>query len=119
MKEGFERLLADATFEFLSGNLDDCRQERKDDDNRNDLVYMVMDVGNHLTEKIAAKHCCYHPADTASDVIDDEAFVFHCADAGDHRRERSKYRDKPRDHDGERSVALIKFLGGNEVLAVE
>src|SRR6266571_3364380 len=116
---GLWRRLAGAPFKFLFSDFDDRRQKRKDDDDRNDLVNVVVNVGNHLTEKVTAKHRSDHPADTTGDVVDDKPFVFHRADAGDDRRERSKNRYEPGDDNREGSVALIEFFGGDEMLAVK
>src|SRR5918992_1534949 len=111
--------LARAPFKFFFGNLDDRRQEGEKDNHYDDLVNMVMNIWHHLTEKVAAEHSRDYPTDAAGDVVDDEAFVLHRADPGDHGCECSEYRNEAGDHDGEGAVALVKFLRSDEMLAVK
>lgn len=80
---------------------------------------LFLDVGNHPAEKVADKSHAHDPEDAAKNVVGNEAPVLHFSHTSHNRSEGSQDRDKAGDENGESTILIIKFLGGNEMFAVE
>ena len=80
---------------------------------------LLLDVGNHPAEKVADKSHAHDPEDAAKNVVGNEAPVLHFSHTSHNRSESSYDRDKAGDENGEPTILIIKFLGGNEMLAME
>lgn len=80
---------------------------------------LFFDVGNHPAEKVTGKSHAHDPEDAAKNVVGNETPVLHFSHTGHNRSESSQDRDKAGDENGESTILIIKFLGGNKMFAVK
>ena len=72
-----------------------------------------------LTCRNSAKQPTRHeeqqdPGRPAGDVVNEKLPVAHLGDAGDEWSKRPNDRDEPRQHDRDRAVFLVEFVGAHE-----
>lgn len=102
-----------------SQDADDGRHDRKKNHDGDYVVDTLSDIGNQMTEKIAAEDHRSDPEDAPEDVERQVAAVVHLRRAGYRGTKRSNDGHKAGQNHSPPAVLLIKIVGALEVAAPE
>ena len=98
---------------------DDGRKNGNDDDDGNDIVNVLADVGDEMAERVAAKDHGANPEDAAKNIEEKISRIRHFCGACDGRTKRSNDGDEARENYGPAAVFFVEIVGALEMAAAE
>src|SRR6266404_9506767 len=98
---------------------DDCGKNGKDDDNGNDVVNALSNVGNRTSKDVAAEDHRANPQNTSTNVKEEIAGIRHFRSAGDRRTERPNDGDEAREDHGTAAIFLVEIMSPLKMAAAE
>src|SRR6266481_1176677 len=96
---------------FTFDNADDCGKNGNKDDDRDDVVDVLADIGNRAAERKAAENHSAYPEDTSEDVVAEVSGVGHASGASDGWAKSSNDGSEAREDHGTATVLFIKIMG--------
>src|SRR5690606_19748993 len=104
---------------FAEDHLDGYRQCGDHNDDDDDPLQVVLEVGKCLIQVMPRQHHGEHPGERPHDIPEHELLAFHTYDTGYDGRECTYHRQETRDENGAAAIFIIKLLGLPEVLLAE